>query len=113
MAEINVYDEHAILGRIREDASARNFRVSIHGDQEMVEENIILAEVLEAIETAVVLENYPEHKRGPCCLLYGNTRAGRPVHVVCTSSLVLLVMITVYEPKPPKWVTPTQRGGKE
>jgi hypothetical protein len=31
--------------------------------------------------------------------------------VVCTTGLEVIVVITVYEPKPPKWATPFQRGG--
>lgn len=75
----------------------------------MTDEGFALADVLEAIETASVIEDYPEHKRGACCLIGGITRNGRPVHIVCTTSLELLVIITVYEPKPPKWITPVER----
>jgi len=35
----------------------------------------------------------------------------RGVNKVDVSNAVLII-ITVYEPKPPKWVTPTQRGGR-
>jgi hypothetical protein len=77
----------------------------------MMAEDIALGEVLEALGSAVVLEDYPEHRRGPCCLVLGYTKRGRPLHVVCTSSLPALVVITVYEPQPPKWATPTQRRG--
>lgn len=34
------------------------------------------------------------------------------LHVVSTTAQPVLVIITVYEPKPPKWVTPTQRSEK-
>jgi hypothetical protein len=62
-----------------------------------------------AIATGQILENDPLHRRGACCLLHGHTRNGRALHAVCTSSHPLLILITVYEPKAPKWVTPTQR----
>jgi hypothetical protein len=51
-------------------------------------------------------------KYGLCtvgCLLYGYTFAGRHLHVVCSTTQPLLVIITVYEPHSPKWVGPTQR----
>jgi hypothetical protein len=76
----------------------------------MVEDDVSLRDVLEAIGTAGILEDYPTHRRGACCLLSGSTRAGRPLHVVCTTTRPILVIITVYEPKPPKWTTPTQRS---
>ena len=76
----------------------------------MVEEDISLDQLRQALVTGRILENYPEHRRGPCCLVSGNTLAGRPLHVVCTTAQPALIIITTYEPKPPKWPTPTQRG---
>jgi len=101
-----------ILEKIREQASLEHVRLTLHAHAEMVDEALSLDDVLETIasEDAQILENYPEHRRGACCLLGGTTKAGRPVHVVCTTEQPALIIITVYDPKPPKWVTPTQRG---
>ena len=107
--EGNAIHFEAMLERIRSQAKAENLRITQHAQQEMVEEDITLDEVLEAIAEGQILENYPEHRRGACCLLNGFTRAGRPLHIVCTTARPVLIIITVYEPKPPKWVTPTQR----
>ena len=63
-------------------------------------------ELLEATISAGIIEDYPNHRRGRCHLLHGVTRAGRHLHVVCTTSLEMLVIITVYEPRPPKWLEP-------
>jgi len=97
------------LGRIRAQAEAENIRVTQHAQQEMTEEDISLDEVLEAIATGQILENYPEHRRGACCLLSGVAKKDRPLHVVCTTARPTLIIITVYVPKPPKWTTPAQR----
>ena len=94
---------------IHKQVKNKHLRITQHAHQEMVEENIVLNEMLEVILSSNVLENYPEHRRGPCCLLSGLTNAGRPLHVVCTTEQPVLIIITVYEPKPPKWVSPTQR----
>jgi hypothetical protein len=98
-----------MLEGIRSQAKAENLRITQHAQQEMVEEDITLDEVLEAITVGQILENYPEHRRGACCLLNGFTHGRRPLHIVCTTARPVLIIITVYEPKPPKWVTPTQR----
>jgi hypothetical protein len=84
-------------------------RITLHAHAAMRDEAITLAEVLDAIATGQILEHYPEHRRGACCLLGGQTAAGRALHVVCTTAQPVLVLITVYEPLPPKWITPTQR----
>ncbi len=109
MGEMDAGDIGILLQRIREQAQAGEYRLTVHAHQEMWDEDISLSEVLEAIATAHVLENYPEHRRGPCCLLNGQTRQGRPLHIVCTTACEMLILITVYEPKPPKWISPTQR----
>ncbi len=107
--EVDVTDLKTLLKRIRAQANVENIRVTQHAQQEMAEEDIMLDEVLEAIATGQILENYPEHRRGACCLLNGLTQNGRPLHIVCTTARPMLIIITIYEPKPPKWITPTQR----
>ena len=100
------------VDRIREQASRRHLRLTDHAVEEMLAEEIALAEVLEAIERCQLLEDYSAHKRGACCLVGGATARGRALHIVCTSALPLLVIITVYEPRPPKWLSPTRRRGQ-
>lgn len=99
------------LARIRLQARDENLRVTQHAQREMVAESFTLDEVLEAIAGGQILENYPTHQRGACCLLGGTTKAGRSLHVVCTTAQSVLILITVYEPKPPKWITPLRRRG--
>jgi hypothetical protein len=101
------------MERIRTQVGADSVRVTQHADEEMVAETISLNEVYEALLAGDILENYPEHRRGACCLVCGFTESGRPLHVVCTTGRPILIVITVYEPQPPKWVTPTQRGGRD
>ena len=112
MTEPDVFNPTAILQRIREQADVGKFRLTQHAQQEMVEEKISLDEVLEAVESAEVLENYPHHRRGSCCLLHGITAKSRDLHLVCTAARPVLIIITVYQPKPPKWLTPTERERK-
>jgi hypothetical protein len=100
---------NAVQVRIRTQARDERVRVTIHAHQEMVEEDVAMDELLQALSSADIIEDYPEHRRGPCCLIHGVTAAGRHVHAVCTTSLDVLVIITVYEPRPPKWPEPTVR----
>jgi Domain of unknown function (DUF4258) len=97
------------LTRIQRQAAAEAIRVTQHAQEEMDAEEITLDEVLAAIANGQILEDYSEHRRGPCCLLYGRTYNGRSLHIVCTTAQTPLMIITVYEPLPPKWVSPTQR----
>lgn len=103
-------DFRFIEKRIAQQAARQELRVTQHAQQEMAEEDILFGDVLEALQKSHVLEHYPEHRRGPCCLVCGYTVERRPLHLVCTTEQPLLILITVYEPKPPKWETPTRRG---
>jgi len=99
-----------LLETLRALARSESVRVTVHAHQEMVEEDVSMDDVLEAVATGTVIENYPTHRRGPCCLVSGATRAGRALHVVCTTAQPFLAIITVYEPKPPKWLTAFRRS---
>ena len=112
MNEVDVTDFKSVLERIRAQVDIENIRVTQHAQQEMVEEDITLDEVIESIDKGQILENYPKHRRGACCLLNGLYQKGRPLHIVCTTAQPVLIIITIYEPKPPKWVTPYQRRQK-
>jgi len=99
----------ALLVRIKSQAVGGDFRITQHAQQEMAEDEISLDDVLEAIQDGEILEHYPEHRRGACCLLCGLTDKGRPLHIVCTTAQPVLILITAYEPRPPKWRTPREK----
>ncbi|RJP17073.1 MAG: DUF4258 domain-containing protein [Candidatus Abyssobacteria bacterium SURF_5] len=101
--------DEQILARLRTQVEKDEVRVTQHAHQEMVEEEISLNDIYEAVASARIVENYPEHRRGACCLIAGYTSNERPLHVVCTTGKPVLIIITAYEPKPPKWRTPFQR----
>ena len=51
------------------------------------------------IAAGVIIEDYPDDKYGPSCLLLGHTEAGRPLHIQCSyPSRPLIKIITLYEP---------------
>jgi hypothetical protein len=101
---LDIQDPEAILKRVREQAARNNVFLTLHARQEMIDEAITLDEILEAIATGEVLENYPGFYKGPCCLVSGQSSQNRYIHIVCSTSREQLVIITVYEPKPPRWV---------
>ncbi|MBI1894800.1 MAG: DUF4258 domain-containing protein [Candidatus Rokubacteria bacterium] len=62
-------------------------------------------EVLGALEVGEIIEEYPEDKPYPSCLLLGRTAEGRPLHIVCAPIPVegRLVIITTYQADPARW----------
>lgn len=63
-------------------------------------------EVKQALKRGEVIEKYPEDRPIPSCLVYGTTDQERPLHIVCAAVVdeKTLVIITVYEPDPSKWI---------
>ena len=110
MADADIHSSETITDRLRRQAKADRLRITVHAHQEMVEEDISLGDVIGVLCQATLVENYPDHKRGSCCLVCGQTRVERYLHVVCTTSLDIAIIITVYEPKLPKWATPFERA---
>jgi hypothetical protein len=110
MSDVNDHRRALIATRLRQQALVDAIRITVHAHQEMAEEDISLEDVCEVLLDAQVVEDYPEHRRGACCLVCQRTRRGKYVHVVCTTSLDVAVIITVYEPRAPKWATPFERG---
>ena len=102
----------SILRVIRRAVRLEQIKISLHAAEEAIEEEITRSEILEAFANVVVVEDYPEWWLGPCCLLYGQTKNGRDLHILSSYGGVPITIVTVYEPKPPIWVTPTQRGVK-
>lgn len=100
------------LRRIAAQVSVGDVLFTRHGAREASEELISLDEISDAVVNGMILEDYPKHERGPCCLVYGKTKGGRDLHVVVTSDLSPVLVITVYEPRLPYWTSPTERGGR-
>ena len=57
---------------------------------------------------AEIVEDYPNDRRGPSCLILSWTRDGRPLHAVISYPPDVAV-ITVYEPTSDKWLDPRTR----
>ena len=66
---------------------------------------IHIDELLEVLESGEIIEDYPDDKPYPSCLIFGRAQSGRPLHIVCApvSDETLLIVITTYEPDPNKW----------
>jgi hypothetical protein len=110
-------DRRLDIDEIRAYFRQEAYELSMHAQQERLEEDLDIVDIEEAIRNGVILENYPDDPRGPSCLILGHA-AGRPVHLVVGWARGGEVgrriprLITIYEPQPPKWVDPRRRGGR-
>ena len=87
--------------KIRQD----EFEFSRHAVNQSLVRHISLSEIREAIESGEIIEDYPDDKYGPSCLIFGLTAEGRPLHFQCSyPSRPLIKIVTLYEPNPNLWV---------
>jgi hypothetical protein len=64
-----------------------------------------LKEIRETIADGEIIEDYPDDKYGPSCLILGYTQAGRALHVQCSyPTRPLIKIITLYEPDANLWI---------
>jgi len=87
---------------------------SKHAKNEMTNEefgNILEEEVNQAVMDGKIIGDYPEDEPYPSCLIYGNTKEDRPLHIVCAYAKEddLAIIITVYQPDPFKWIDNEKR----
>ena len=94
-----------MIEQIRQKIAQRQFEFSRHAVDQSLIRHISVQELREAIANGEIIEDYPDDKYGPSCLIFGFTLANRPVHIQCSyPSRLLIKIITVYEPDPQRWL---------
>lgn len=94
-----------MIEQIRAKVQAGQFEFSKHAVDQSILRQVSVQEVREAIANGEIIEDYPEDKYGPSCLILGFTRAGRPLHIQSSHlSRPLVKIITLYEPDPVEWI---------
>lgn len=93
-----------MIDDIREKITAGLFEFSRHAVDQSIARHITLQELHEAFAKAEVIEQYPDDKYGPSCLVLGFTLMGRPLHIHCSyPERPLVKIITLYEPHADLW----------
>ena len=95
----------AIIDEIRAKFARDAFEFSKHATDQAILRNIRVSEIREAVKAGEMIEDYPDDKYGPSCLILGFTMAGKPIHIQCSyPSRLIIRVITVYEPDPGEWI---------
>ena len=95
----------ALIDEIREKIEAEQFEFSKHAVDQSIIRLISVQETREIFGDAEVIEDDPEDKYGPSCLILGKTRKGRPLHIQCSyPSRPIIKIITLYEPDSAHWI---------
>lgn len=96
----------ALLQDIRNKIVRREYELSKHAVDQSIVRDIAVSELEQAISgRSEVIEDYPDDKYGPSCLILGFTREGRPLHIQCSyPTRPLIKVVTLYEPDPDLWI---------
>lgn len=89
------------------DAIRHNrIRITDHADEEAEEDHLSFDGIFYSVLLGEIIEEYPEDRPRPSCLIYGNTFDGEPVHSVWAYNQenCWAVLITVYRPDPERWI---------
>jgi hypothetical protein len=94
-----------MINQLRQKITANQFEFTRHALDQTILRSITILEIREAMEDGEMIEDYPDDKYGPSCLVFGRTKSGRPIHLHCSHpSRETVKMITVYQPDPEQWI---------
>jgi hypothetical protein len=88
--------------KLKQAFKDKTYVLTAHASDRAARRRIRSAEIEQAIASGEVIEDYPDDKYGPSCLILGYTEAKRPLHIQVSYPTQIKV-ITVYEPSPDDW----------
>jgi hypothetical protein len=98
------------LPEIQQQIQAGEFEFTRHAFKRAVERNISDREIIETAANIIIIEDYPNDKYSPSCLLLGFTIKGRALHLqISRIESDILKIITLYEPNSQDWINYTIR----
>ena len=93
------------LEEIRKQLSSGAFELTRHALKRQVERNISNKDVRDTGKNVVIIEDYPDDKYSPSCLLLGFNQASRALHLqVSRIDSDTTKIITLYEPDQNEWI---------
>ena len=94
-----------MINELRSKIAINQFEFTRHALDQSILRGITVQELREAMESGEVIEDYPQDKYGPSCLVFGMTKSDRPIHVQCSyPAREIVKIITLYQPDPEQWI---------
>ena len=91
---------------IVESIESNRVRITDHAEEEAYNDGLSFNEILSSISAGEIIEQYPEDKPYPSCLILSQNVKDEPIHTVWAYNYETLssVLITVYRPDPKLWI---------
>ena len=99
---VEAVDIASIIQAIRH----KRIRITDHADEEAQSDRLSFDEVFASVFQGEIIEEYPDDRPYPSCLVYGETFKKEPIHTVWAynEENQWVVLITVYRPDPKRWI---------
>ncbi|MDO8723118.1 MAG: DUF4258 domain-containing protein [Syntrophales bacterium] len=103
-----------VIEDIIDSIQNNRIRITDHADEEAETDDLTFDEIFFSILQGEIIEQYPDDKPYPSCLINGQTFSGDAVHSVWAynENSRWAVLITVYRPDPNRWINFRIRRGK-
>lgn len=90
---------------------ANRIRITDHADEEAHADNLTFEEIFFSVIQGEIIEDYPNDRPYPSCLIFGQNFSGEPIHSVWAynEENKWTVLITVYRPDPNRWINWRER----
>ncbi len=94
------------IGNIIDAIRDSRIRITDHADEEASDDRLRLEDIYFSVMHGEVIEDYPDDKPFPSCLIMGRDFSGEPIHSVWAYNQEnrWTVLITVYRPDPERWI---------
>jgi len=95
-----------LIDEIRNKIFRQEYEFSKHAVDQSIIRGISVNELEQAMYNhSEVIEDYPDDKYGPSCLVLGFTDNDRPLHIQCSYPVrPLIKIVTLYEPDIDIWI---------
>ncbi len=103
------------IGDIVDAVRNHRIRITDHADEEAQADRLIFDEIAVSLFQGEIIEEYPDDKPYPSCLVYGDTFSSDPAHSVWAYNQEnqWAVLITVYRPDPQRWINWRTRRSRD
>ncbi len=105
-AESTITGMNKTFERIKILITENDVLVSVHGYEELAEDNLYVSDLIDSAADGIVIEDYPEYHKGPAVLVLQKDHKGLPIHVVWGIPINQkrpAVVVTAYRPDPKLW----------
>lgn len=97
-----------IVDTLKHLVATGDVRISEHGYDELANDGLTAREIVNGINEAILVEDYPNYPKGTSALLLQKDTDGQPVHVVWgipKGHMRPAVLVTAYRPDSTRWDT--------